>query len=149
MSQQYRKLIVLVVSGVLLSACSGTRPPHIGLQHDGRLAPCPDSPNCVSSFAPADDPRHAIAPIPADDDAWQRLPAVLTDMPRIRVTRQEENYLAAEATSLIWRFVDDLEFLYDREHARIHVRSASRVGHSDFGVNRKRVERVRKLLNSK
>lgn len=112
---------------------------------DGRLAPCPDSPNCVCSQA--DDPRHAIAalPLPGSPEASRtRLLEILAREPRVRVVEQQERYLRAEFTSRLLRFVDDVEFLIGEQ--QIDVRSASRIGHSDFGVNRERIERLRRQL---
>jgi uncharacterized protein (DUF1499 family) len=75
-----------------------------------------------------------------------RLKAVLAGLPRTRVVAEEADYLHAECTSLIFRFVDDLEFSVDRLEKKIHVRSASRVGKYDFGVNRRRVEAIRRAF---
>lgn len=113
------------------------------------LRPCPDTPNCVSSQAPAGDTQHAIAPLRFTGDgraSWERLRRALGSMPRTRIVEDTGEYLRAEATSLVFRFVDDLECLLDRDASVIHVRSASRVGHGDLGVNRRRVERLRALL---
>ena len=114
---------------------------------DGRLAPCPDSPNCVSTRA--EDPVHRIDPIAFDgpaDQALARLKQAIATIPRLRIVSERDGYLHAEATSLIFRFVDDVEFLVDGEEKRIHIRSASRVGRSDLGVNRDRVEKIRQAF---
>jgi len=113
-----------------------------------RLAPCPAKPNCVSSQAR--DAAHRIDPLPAGADpdaAWARLRAVLEAQPRLRIVEAHDGYLHAEATSRVFRFVDDVEFLLDRDAGLIHVRSASRIGYSDLGVNRRRIERIRRLLH--
>lgn len=110
----------------------------------GRLAPCPDKPNCVSSRAT--DSAHAIAPLRYDtaaDEAMRRLRQVVSAMPRARIVTATGDYLHVEFTSTIWRFVDDVEFAVDEVARLIHVRSASRVGHYDFGVNRRRAEAIR------
>ncbi len=107
---------------------------------DGALAPCPASPNCVSSEAgtPA---SHAITPLPGG--AWARLPDVIgTQGGNIVVIR--EDYLAAEFATPLMGFVDDVEFRNASDV--VHVRSASRVGRSDFGANKKRVEALRAAL---
>jgi uncharacterized protein (DUF1499 family) len=112
--------------------------------HDGKLAACPSTPNCVSSQA--FDAAHAIEPIIYDTslaDAKSRLRQTISEMPRTRLIRETGNYLHFEFTTRIMRFVDDVEFYFDDAARRIHVRSASRVGRSDFGVNRKRVEAIR------
>jgi uncharacterized protein (DUF1499 family) len=120
----------------------------VGLQN-GRLRPCPDSPNCVCSFDTDDE--HAIAPVDTGDDppaTFQRLRRLLQSMSRVRIVTDEPTYLHAEFTTPLLRFVDDAEFLLDAEAGVIHVRSASRVGHSDLGANRKRVEQLRERLQA-
>ena len=109
-----------------------------------QLSACPDKPNCVSSQS--HDPAHFIEPIPysgSPASALQGLKAVLASEPRTTITVEQGNYLHAEVRSLVFRFVDDIEFLLDTKQQRIHVRSASRSGYSDLGVNRRRVERIR------
>ncbi len=122
------------------------RPTNLGV-HDGRLAPCPDRPNCVCTQA-ADD-AHRIEPLIYDgtpEEALARLRAALATLPRTRIVTETPDYLHAECTSLVFRFVDDVEFLIDRERKAIHFRSASRVGYSDLGVNRRRMERLRQAF---
>jgi uncharacterized protein (DUF1499 family) len=139
-----------LVMAMMMNACTGARPANLGVQK-GQLTPCPASPNCVASDAAADD-AHFIAPYrlrlePAQ--AWSQLTAVVAALPRTTVVTATEEYLHAECTSLLFRFVDDLE-LHLRPAARqIAVRSASRSGYSDFGVNRRRVERVRDALRAR
>lgn len=113
----------------------------------GRLNECPATPNCVCSQNT--ETSHRIAPLAYTGDweaARERLVAALSRLPRTRIVTQEGTYLHAECTSLIWRFVDDVEFLIDPAAQVIHVRSASRVGRSDLGVNRARVEQIRRLF---
>jgi uncharacterized protein (DUF1499 family) len=123
-----------------------SKPPILGTAA-GRLLPCPDSPNCVGSQDPEAD--HQIAPLaftgpgPA---ALARLKSVVLAQPRTRITEEQAGYMRAEFTSRIFRFVDDVEFLLDEPAKVIHVRSASRVGKSDLGVNRKRVEHLREVF---
>jgi len=110
----------------------------------GKLSPCPDSPNCVSSQS--SDPSHYVEPLSYTDsrlDAKTRLLKIIESMPRTQIISNTDNYLHAEFTSLIFRFVDDVEFLFDEEQNLIQVRSASRVGYSDLGMNRKRIEALR------
>ncbi len=109
------------------------------------IPPCPGSPNCVSS-APGTDTEHVVEPLRYTGTAKEakvQLLGIIQTMPRTRILRNDSHYLHAECTSLLFRFVDDLEFWFDTEAPRIDVRSASRVGRSDFGVNRKRVEEIR------
>lgn len=128
---------------------SGSRPDDLGLR-DGRLAPCKRTPNCVSSQADADrDAGHYIAPIriaARAPEAWAALKAVLRGAERVKLIADNENYLYAEFSSRIMGFVDDVEFALDEKAGVIHVRSASRLGRSDFGVNRERVETIRSRL---
>ncbi len=135
--------IPLLLSLSLLG-CAGTKPAGLGVR-DGRLAPCPSTPNCVSSQST--DPDHAVEPLrfsttPAR--AAADVKKVIAGMTRARIVEEQESYIRAEFTSLIWRFVDDVEFYIDAERSLIQVRSASRVGRSDLGVNRKRVDEIRK-----
>ena len=131
---------------LMLGACSTSAPDNLGPQADGTLAPCPGKPNCVVSSGPPKNDKHRIEPLPADGNQWEQLPGVLADMSGIKVEKQEENYLRATATTRVLRFVDDLEFLHKPDERIIHVRSASRIGYSDLGANRKRVEAIRARL---
>jgi uncharacterized protein (DUF1499 family) len=109
----------------------------------GRLAPCPRTPNCVSTQAPAG-PQH-MDPIPYTGPLAQaraKLLEVLRNHPRTKIVIEEADYLKAECRSEIFRFVDDVEFLFDDAAKRIHFRSASHLGRKDFGVNRKRMEEI-------
>lgn len=111
---------------------------------DGRLRPCPNSPNCVCSQD--DDAGHQIEPLRFTDsphDAWDRLHDLVKKLPRTRVVSRDDNYLHVEFTTPLMRFVDDVEFLLDETASLIHVRSSSRIGHSDLGANRKRIEAIR------
>jgi uncharacterized protein (DUF1499 family) len=136
--------VVMVLFTVL--SMSSTPPTTLGL-HSGRLAPCPATPNCVSSLADQADQK--VAPFGLDRpvaEAKSVVKAALAALPRTRLVREDDNYLHFEFRSLIFRFVDDVEFHFDQAGRAIHIRSASRVGHSDFGVNRRRVETIRALL---
>jgi uncharacterized protein (DUF1499 family) len=110
------------------------------------LPPCPSSPNCVSTHAT--DEGHAIAPFryrKSRAEAKESLKAIVQAMPRTRLVEEDESYLHYEFTSLLLRFVDDVEFLFDDGSKTIHFRSASRTGYGDLGVNRKRMEEIRSL----
>ena len=114
------------------------------------LEPCPSSPNCVSTQA--QDESHTIAPIryrKSRVEAKEALKEVIRSLPRTRLVEEDETYLHYEFTSLLLRFVDDVEFLFDDEAKTIHFRSASRTGYGDLGVNRKRMEQVRALVEPK
>jgi len=123
--------------------CSGKRPQDLGVLA-GRLRPCPESPNCVSSEA-GTVAQKLVAPFPAPGGAADllKLAALVATWPRTAVITNTGTYMHAESTSLLLRFVDDVEFRFDSATNVIHVRSASRLGESDLGVNRKRVEGLR------
>jgi uncharacterized protein (DUF1499 family) len=140
-------LVVLspVIALAILSA-SARKPKTLGVV-DGRLAACPNSPNCVSTQA-TDRQRQieAIAFDGSPENAMRQLKAALAGIPRLKIVSETENYLHVEATSRIFRFTDDLEFLIDRQAKVIHFRSASRVSHSDLGANRARMEKIRQAF---
>ncbi len=136
-------VLAVVVMFTILSVTS-RRPDNLGATA-GKLAPCPSSPNCVCSQG--GDAGHAVEPISyTGTDPLGKLAAVVGSMNGGKVILKENNYLHAEFTSRIFRFVDDVEFLVDPEAKVIQCRSASRVGHSDLGVNRQRIEAIRKAF---
>ena len=115
-----------------------------------KLRPCPATPNCVSSLA--GDQKHFIEPISYEGEsavAQQELLGVLKSFKRVRMVRVEEGYIHAEFVSSIFRFVDDVEFYFDSSRKLIQVRSASRTGYSDLGVNRRRIEAIREQFDQK
>lgn len=117
---------------------------------DGRLAPCPNKPNCVSSQAAAGDRQHYIVALTYSGEPTEargRLERAIAGMKRARLVVREGNYWRVEFTSALRRFVDDVEFLFDDNDRRIDLRSASRVGYSDLGVNRKRAEEIRRRFS--
>ena len=123
-----------------LTACAGEPPQNIGIQN-GRLTACPESPNCVSSFE--SDAEHGIQPLQA---SLRQVERVLLGLDEANIVESSDGYLYAEFTSRLMRYVDDVEFLEDSTAGVIHVRSASRLGYSDLGANRKRIENIRGLL---
>jgi len=120
------------------------RPTNLGVK-DGRLAPCRSTPNCVSSQADPADHEHYIAPI-AFRGRMADLRGAVEAMPRATVIAVDGKYLYAEYRTALMRYVDDVELYYDERAGLVHVRSASRLGRRDFGVNRKRVEELRSRL---
>ena len=115
-----------------------------------RLAPCPGSPNCVSSDAA--DGRHSIAPFRIRGDAgfaWGALIEALGSMKRFVIVEQTADYVHFEAKTTIFRFVDDVELELREDEGIIAVRSESRVGQWDLGVNRRRIERIRQALQER
>ncbi|MEO8038050.1 MAG: DUF1499 domain-containing protein [Betaproteobacteria bacterium] len=125
---------------------SGKRPADLGVR-DGRLKPPPSSPNCVSSQATGG--YHAIAPLAYRGSAGAAMKA-LADLvrasARTRIVTQTTDYLYAEYESALLGFVDDVEFWFPPGTKVIHVRSASRLGYSDLGANRARIEDIRTRL---
>jgi len=135
--------ILCAAAGLMICSCSGTRPANLGVTN-GLLAPCPSTPNCVSTQSR--DPEHAIAALhyaSSPAEAMAKLKQIVLAMPRTLIVTDTPTYLHAEFTSAVMRFVDDVEFSLDEPARSIQMRSASRLGKSDLGVNRKRVEEIR------
>ena len=125
---------------------SGKRPRDLGVRQ-GNLKPPPSSPNAVSSQAA--DSEHRIAPLAyngAREQAMKALKSIVESTPKTRIVEMTSDYLYAEYASPLLGFVDDVEFYLPAGTEIIHVRSASRLGYSDLGVNRKRIEAVRARL---
>ena len=134
---------ILWLLALLMVGCSGTRPTTLGVR-EGKLAPCPKSPNCMSTQSA--DAKHRIDPLvytTSIEEARGRLLDIVRARPRASLVAQEEDYLHVECRSRLFGFTDDLEFWFDNENQVIHFRSASRKGYSDLGVNRKRMEQIR------
>jgi uncharacterized protein (DUF1499 family) len=130
---------------------SWKRPDNLGVTQ-GRLAPPQRTPNCVSSQAEPADAEHYIASIPFRGGAAEAMAAArraVESMQGSTVIRHEGNYLYAEFRTKLMRFVDDVELYYDEKAGLIHVRSASRLGRRDFGVNRARVEAIRSRIEGR
>jgi uncharacterized protein (DUF1499 family) len=128
------------------SLFAGTMPADLGLR-DGRLKACPDSPNCVNSQAT--DAGHAIAPLAFKGDAtaaMRALAKIVAAETGATIITERGDYLQATFATPTMGFVDDVEFFADAKRNVIDVRSASRLGHSDLGVNRKRIEDLRQAL---
>jgi uncharacterized protein (DUF1499 family) len=128
----------------VLTACSTDQSIKTGATGD-RLSACPKSPNCVSSLS--EDKSQQVEPLTYSaplDEAREKLISVINSMKRSEIVTAENNYLHATFKSFLFRFVDDVEFSFDDERKIIDVRSASRTGYSDFGVNRSRVEEIRR-----
>ena len=131
----------ILVMFVLFSGCST---PEVGLEKNG-LRACPDKPNCVTSLG--GDDAHSVAPIlylTNKEAAREKIKKILSDMDRTSVITDQADYLHVVFTSKVMRFKDDVEFWFPEKGNSIHIRSASRLGYSDLGVNRKRVEEIRK-----
>jgi len=136
-------ILVCLVLGIGTACCSGVPPGNLGVK-DGRLSPCPATPNCVSSQSI--DNEHVVEPLMytvSTPEAFAVLKKIILDMKRTKIVAETDTYLRVECMSAILRFVDDVEFYFDGNARVIHVRSASRLGKYDFSVNRKRVETIR------
>ena len=140
----YRAAFAIGLLAAGLMGCSGVPPTNLGVRN-GKLAACPSSPNCVSSQAA--DAKHRIDSITYDSAlpvAMARLKQVIAHMKRARIVSQSDDYLRVEFTSRVMRFVDDAEFYFDDHSKHIEMRSAARLGYYDFGVNRRRMQVIRR-----
>jgi len=136
---------LILFAFVALGITSHYTTPDVGMV-DGKLKDCPGNPNCVCSESYAGtDAGHQIPPVKLNgkniETPWKLLRQAVIDQGGAIITERED-YLHAEFTSSIFRFVDDLELRMDRQKGVIHLRSASRVGRSDLGANRKRIEAI-------
>lgn len=137
-------LALLVPLALAGAACAASGKSAARGLVDGRLAPCPSSPNCVCSEDPTE--GAAIAPLAFTGDPDAALASLVEHLgaqPRVELVASEADFVHAVFRSALFRFRDDVEFRLDRGARLIHVRSASRVGHSDLGANRRRVEALR------
>ena len=138
----------LAVLPGLQGVFTGTPPENLGVSA-GQLAPCPPSPNCVVSQGVEDDPKHAIAPLEYHRDretAQAALVEVLGVIPRTTIATNEPGYIRVEFETRLMGFVDDGEFYFPEDEQLVQVRSASRLGESDLGLNRRRLEQIRLAL---
>lgn len=154
----FKRVLFTFISLLLVTVCAlgtkiafsgepqlfaGTRPDNLGVRA-GQLAPCPSTPKCVNSQS--QDTVHQIPPLTynsTDQAAMANLKTVLQSFRRTKAIAQTENYIYTEFTIPVVGFVDDVEFLLDKDAKVIHVRSASRLGEGDLGVNRRRIENIR------
>ena len=130
----------------ILIFCMGCKTPEIGLTPAG-LPPCPDSPNCVTSQATTG--KQAVRPFTYSTNkatAFAKIKQIVSNQSNATIMAETPNYLHAKFRSKFMGFVDDVEFWFPDDQPVIHVRSASRLGYSDFGVNRKRVQHIRALF---
>jgi uncharacterized protein (DUF1499 family) len=138
--------LITVASSLMFSASAWAASSNLGV-NNGYLAPCPDTPNCVVSQNA--DAAHAILPFVYHTDfltAKETLIKVLSVVPRTQIVEQTDDYIRAQSKSKIFGFIDDVEFYFPKNEKVIQWRSASRVGESDLGVNRRRLEQIRLAL---
>ena len=134
---------------VILLGCSAKASDQTAIA-EKVLAPCPRSPNCVSTQSR--DPRHAMPPLPfigTKDQCKTRVMNIIKNMKRSKIIEISDSYIHAQFITRFFRFVDDVEFLFDDGARFIHFRSASTVGYYDFGVNRRRMSGISKRYSAK
>jgi uncharacterized protein (DUF1499 family) len=141
--------LILALAMFMINGCSGKGAGNMDMDAPG-LRDCPKSPNCVCSEA--GDKKHAVDPFHLKGDpgvSWPLIRDEIASMPRCTLVAATRNYLHAECRSRVFGFVDDLELYLNSSGGIISVRSAARTGYSDFGVNRRRVERLGNRLRAK
>lgn len=144
-------LLSLTFVIALLVSCMPPRPNNLGVTN-GSLTPCPETPNCVCSQSPSEDTKHSIAPMPysySEELIREKILEVLNEMARTKIVTASDNYFYVESNTLLLRFTDDFEVYIDDREKLLHFRSASRIGHSDLGTNKRRVEAFKKMLSEK
>lgn len=141
MKQDFKRTIIIFLLFTLpVSAFSNQK-----IILNMKLKQCPNSPNCVSSQSESE--SHHIDPLPynsSGDEAMKKIKKTILAMPRTNLVEEKEHYLHVEFKSSVLRFVDDVEIIIDDSEKLIHLRSASRIGHSDFGANRRRIDEIKK-----
>ncbi|MBD3347528.1 MAG: DUF1499 domain-containing protein [Chitinivibrionales bacterium] len=145
----FKRFLFLGTACAFFGGCAARRPANVG-NGAGNLAPCPSTPNCVSTMA--QDSVHRMEPITYEgskEKAMKKLKKVVNSMYNTTIIAETDNYLYVEFNTMVWRFVDDVEFSFDDNNKLIHFRSASRVGKSDLGVNRNRMTEIKKRFNQK
>ncbi len=149
MKKMIKVPIVPLMLVTILWGCSG-KPPERQNSEASDFLDCPDTPNCVSSLAK--NPKHRVEPFKLNKDpktSWSIVEKTVELLLRTKVVSADSSNIHAECKSMIFQFVDDLTLHLTPSKGIIHIRSASRIGYSDFGVNRRRVENIRKNLRQK
>ncbi|MDJ0882766.1 MAG: DUF1499 domain-containing protein [Desulfobacterales bacterium] len=145
-----KQIQIVITAFLLMTGCSG-KMPGLGVAN-GQLVPCPTTLNCVSSQAQGQ--KNYIEPIRYMGNSFgakSHLLNILGEFDRFQIIVADEHYIRVEFTSKVFRFVDDVEFYFPdtkSEATIVHVRSASRVGILDFGVNRRRIEKIRREIDT-
>lgn len=148
-SHQFTRATFVLTCSLVLTACTGARPHNLGIVNS-TLAPCPDTPNCVSSDSL--DESHYVPAFKLEassEQVWSEIKVYLDSQSNMKIVRELSDYLYVESTSMLMRFVDDFELHLREEDGIIAVRSASRYGKSDFGVNKERVDALYLYLSEK
>ncbi|SQD77334.1 DUF1499 domain-containing protein [Moritella yayanosii] len=148
-SRIYTRSTFILTCSLVLTACTGARPHNLGIVN-ATLAPCPETPNCVSSDSL--DESHYVPAFKLEassEQVWTEIKLYLNSQSNMEIVRERNDYLYVESTSTLMRFVDDFELHLREQHGIIAVRSASRYGQSDFGVNKDRVDALYLYLSEK
>lgn len=148
-SHLFTRATFVLTCSLVLTACTGARPHNLGIVNS-TLAPCPDTPNCVSSDSL--DESHYVPAFKLEassEQVWSEIKVYLDSQSNMKIVRELSDYLYVESTSMLMRFVDDFELHLREEDGIIAVRSASRYGKSDFGVNKERVDALYLYLSEK
>jgi uncharacterized protein (DUF1499 family) len=148
MKKLLRAFIEILILVTILWGCSGNPAEPNNSEPSGFLD-CPDTPNCVSSLAK--NPKHRVEPFKLKKDhktGWDIVHKTVGSLPRTKIVSADNRDIHAECRSMIFGFVDDLMLHLNPSNGIIHIGSASRTGYSDLGVNRRRVESLRKKLRN-
>ncbi|MEK7483687.1 MAG: DUF1499 domain-containing protein [Planctomycetota bacterium] len=140
-------LLVIGFFGARYGIKAMSSAPSLGVQ-EGKFTPLPNRPNCVSSQTEVSEKK--VEPLSFQGpiaNARQKLLQCIQQIPTATILLQKENYIRVETRSSLLGFIDDTEFYL--EEGKIQIRASSRLGYSDFGVNRKRVDTIRNLFESK
>lgn len=116
---------------------------------NGKFHPCPNSPNCVSSQST--DEERKMSPLSYNtslEDAKTRIFKIINSLKRSKIITETKDYIHIEFRTAVFRFVDDVEFFFNDSKKIVEFRSAARLGYSDLGVNKKRMENITKLFLS-
>jgi len=148
-SRVFTRSTFILTCSLVLTACTGARPLNLGIVNS-TLAPCPETPNCVSSDSV--DASHYVPAFKLEassEQVWSEIKLYLDSQSNMEIVRELKDYLYVESTSTLMRFVDDFELHLREQKGIIAVRSASRYGKSDFGVNKERVDALYLYLSEK
>ena len=139
------KIMMIFMLSMALLGCHREKSTMALGVSNSKLSPCPDSPNCVSSQAHNE--KHKIAPFvfeTSTEEAQAALKRIIQAMKRTKIVKETAGYLHVEYKIALMNYIDDVEFYFDDSQKVIHLRSASREGYWDLGVNRRRIEQIRK-----
>ena len=131
-----------LITACILTSSSGDGSDSLGVR-EGKLRPCPDRPNCVSTQS--ERRRHAMTPLPylqTLEVSREKILSIIKGIKRAKIIKYTETYIHAEFKTSLWHFVDDVEFFLDENARVVHFRSSSRFGYYDFGLNRRRMKEI-------